>query len=179
MKGIYMILSVFILLTACTMDDGINKPNEIAEFLNSETSAIKQTVVFEKAKLVFYIPNNHNFSIGLGWIKKDKRKWKWVSGGALSQSYEQQDLTYSWYNLDQMNKQGKGAHIFWGMINNNDITKVHVSYRNEWDLDAYAEIIDVGDKRIWYVLADYYYGTIPGINIIGYGSTGEKIYEHY
>lgn len=50
------------------------------------------------------------------------------------------ELTYAWSNLDNMYKQGEGKHIFWGIINNDSIDKVHISYRNQWELDEFAGI---------------------------------------
>lgn len=89
------------------------------------------------------------------------------------------ELSYAWSNLDHMTREGEGRHMFWGIINNDTIDKVHISYRNRWELDAYAKIIKVNNFRVWYVLSDYFYGTIPGVNLIGFNSSGVKIYEHY
>lgn len=178
MKSTIILLFIFVFLSACTTDDGINTPEEIAESANIDVSQIKKIVEIETAKLVFYVPSDKTFSVGLAWIKNNAGKWEWERSSSL-QNFEHEDVTYSWSNLDRMTSQGKGYLIFWGIINNDEIARVHADYRNGWELNRDAEIITVGEKRIWYVLADYYYGTIPGVDIVGYSTSGEKLYEHY
>lgn len=175
---ILLLFAFIIWMVARSLDNGMNTPEEIAEYLNVEKNDLKQFVEieqFKNAKLVFYTPSDEVFVAGLSWIKKENGVWKWISGGGALND-DQEGLTYTWSNLDQMKTYGDGAHIFWGIINDDAISKVHVKYRNNWDLNQDAEIIEVGDIRVWYVLADYYYGTIPGVDITGYSSLGEKIY---
>ncbi len=180
MRTLYNILLVltFLLLASCNRDDGINTSEEIAAFINIEPDKITHLIENNDSILVFYEPMEENLDIGIGWIKSKNGVWEWVHGNKI-QNQLNEDITYSWSNLDKMTGQGEGMHLFWGIINNDSVDKVHISYRNEWELNEYAELIEVGNKRVWYVLSDYYYGTIPGVNIVGFNASGEQVYEHY
>lgn len=42
-----------------------------------------------------------------------------------------------------------------------------------------AELMDTGlGYRIWYLVLDEYYGTVPGVDVIGYSAAGEIVYKY-
>ncbi|WP_139230768.1 hypothetical protein [Paenibacillus catalpae] len=88
-------------------------------------------------------------------------------------------ISFSWANLDQMKKAGKGYLLFWGSVNNEEIDRLHITYNNDWDLNEDALFFDSDlGFRIWYVVSTNYYGTVPGIKATGYDKEGKIVFQN-
>lgn len=166
---------ILVILSACTIDDGINTRDEVAELININVDAITHFIEFEDAKLIFYKPREEQHSVGMGWIRKKGATWKWAHGTEITNS-NNEPLSFAWSNLDDSRSHGPGSNIFWGIINNDDIQKVHISAHPDYGLDHDAQIITVGNHRVWYVLVDHYFG-VPSFHLVGYSNSGEIVFE--
>lgn len=171
-----LVLSVSI-IAGCSPEKSYKTAEQAFIAAGITSKGIIEKVELTDGAIIFYEGLNHDAGVGLA--RNYDGKWKWIMGaGLVNKSNE--PLSISWANLDQMTREGKGYHLFWGSVNNEEINKLHVAYNNEGDLNGEATIIDSGlGFGIWYVVSTHYYGTVPGIKATGYDKEGEIVFRNY
>jgi hypothetical protein len=177
-----ILLTVFFIgiLSSCSsgQKNTYSTIDEAFEHSGIEAKGIIKQVNVNEASVLFYQGMHENIGIGLVRNAKDDY-WYWVMGsGMVAKASE--PVTFSWSNLDMMNKPGDGYHVHWGSLNNNKIARLHVSYIDKSPgLDHDAEILDTGlGYSIWYVILDKYTGPIPGVKAVAYSRDGEVLYSN-
>jgi hypothetical protein len=171
-----LVLSVSI-FTGCNPEKSYKTPEQAFVATSIKSKGINKKVELTDAAIIFYKGLNND--VGVGLARNYAGNWKWIMGsGMVNKSIE--PISFSWANLDQMKREGKGYHLFWGSLNNDEINKLHIAYNNDWNLNEDAILFDAGlGFRIWYVVSTDYYGTVPGIKATGYDKQGKKVYQNY
>ncbi|MBP1990563.1 hypothetical protein [Paenibacillus eucommiae] len=177
-KLIFILLIMLIVITGCAKKEGYSSPEEALNNSGVSFKGLLTKVELPNAALTFYLTEDPNMPIGTGFIREKKDRWQWITGSSLQQMADE-PVTYNWVNLDKMRVEGKGYHMFWGVINQQDIEKIYITYKNNWNLDGNATILDTGlGYRIWYVISNEYHGTVPGVDITGYSGAGTVVYTN-
>ncbi|WP_187273853.1 hypothetical protein [Paenibacillus sp. N3.4] len=172
----FILIVSILIFTGCTTEESYKTPEQAFVATGIKSKGIIKKVQLTDGEVIFYEGLNND--VGVGLARNYKGNWKWISGHGMEAS-SSFPVTFSWANLEQMKKAGKGYHIFWGSVNDEKINKLHITYDNEWNLNEDALFFDSGlGFRIWYVVSTYYYGTVPGIKATGYDKDDQIVYEN-
>ncbi|MFC3770768.1 hypothetical protein [Paenibacillus sp. GCM10012303] len=177
---IICIVLVAVVLSGCTDDPGFPSPEEAMAGAGIQSKGILKQIELQDAALIFYQKKEpvKDVHVGAGLVRKMNGSWTWMNGSEV-QRLTEAPVTYRWTNLDKMNQAGSGYHMYWGIVNQENIAKLHIKQRKGWGTDADAELLDTGlGYRIWYLVLDEYYGTVPGVDMIGYSAGGEVVYKY-
>ncbi|MDQ0878743.1 hypothetical protein QFZ77_007402 [Paenibacillus sp. V4I3] len=171
-----LVVSVSI-FAGCYTEKSYKTPEQAFVATGIKSKGIIKKVELTDGAIIFYEGLKND--VGVGLDRNYDGNWKWIMGsGMVNKDIE--PISFSWANLDQMRGAGKGYHLFWGSVNNEEINKLHIAYNNGWNLNEDAILFDSGlGFRIWYVISTNYYGTVPGVNATGYDKEGKKVYQNY
>lgn len=171
------LLFLVLFLQACSLDSGYSSPEEAFKNTNITSKGILRKIEVNNGAILFY--EGENQDIGVGLVRKQNKKWEWISGHGMVSSSTDQDVTFAWSNLDRMKAAGEGYHIFWGSINNNEIIKINIKYKNGWEMNENAQLFETTwGYKLWYVINMKYPGINPGVLITGFNKEGKEIYNN-
>lgn len=180
MKRLVVGIVLAALMLAGCGGTGYPSPEEAMAGAGIQTKGVLKQIELEDAALIFYLKKEEvkDIDVGAGLVRKKKGKWTWINGSD-TQQLKDTPVTYGWTNLDKMSEAGGGYHMYWGVVNQENIAKLHIKHRKGWGTDADAELMDTGlGYRIWYLVLDEYYGTVPGVDLIGYSAAGDIVYKY-
>jgi len=174
-KVIPLIL-VIIILQSCSINKGYSTPEEAFKETNIPSNGLLKKIEVDGGAILFY--EGLNQDIGVGLVRKKSNRWNWIFGSGMVTASTDQDITLSWTNLDNLRKAGEGYNIFWGSVNNDNISKINIQHTNSTELNDNAQFFETPwGYEIWYVIRTNYLGTNPGVKVTGFNDQGEVVFK--
>lgn len=183
MRSKYLVFCIFIiivslLITQSYSSSGYSSPEKALNNTNSPPKKILEQV--EVADGVFLFYEEEDQVVGASLIRKKSNKWIRGFGDLLQPYSTDQAVTGTWVNIDHLPAAGDGYQLFWGIVHDPNITKVEIKYIGDRKIDGEVYMFDTPyGYKVWYLISNKYYGSMPGLDITGFNDLGEPIFESH